>query len=191
MKELFISYVIPTAVGLIFVLLPYKWCDWRGESTDDYGLFWRLPRRALIETLVITAVILSLLTLISMNWPYESLPRYSSLSRTLDLAMSGAGAAVIEEIFFRGWLYTIIRKRTSAAVSIVISSAIFAAAHCFVAQAPFLVAVFFPGAVMAWLRERYGNIGASTIFHACGNLWAIWFAPLVWPGSELLRELMG
>lgn len=173
------------------MLVPFKWCERRGEDPDSYGLNWRIQRRQAVECAVATALILSALTLVSINWPYEQLPRHSTLGRTIDLALSGVGAAIIEEIFFRGWIYPLIRKKLSAWAAIVITSAIFAAAHIFVAQTIFLFAVFFPGVVMTIFRERHGNIGTATVFHACGNIWAIWFAPLVWPGSESLRSMIG
>jgi membrane protease YdiL (CAAX protease family) len=112
-----------------------------------------------------------------MNWPDEVLPRHSSASRTLNLAVSGVSAAIIEEIFFRGWVQPLFRKKFGAVASITFTSAIFASAHVFVARAPFICAVFFPGAVMGCLRERHGNIATSTLFHAFGNIWAIWFVP--------------
>jgi membrane protease YdiL (CAAX protease family) len=37
---------------------------------------------------------------------------------------------------------------------------------------------------MGFLRERHGNISTSTIFHASGNLWAIWFLPYHFPAAE-------
>jgi membrane protease YdiL (CAAX protease family) len=116
-----------------------------------------------------------------MNWPAENLPRRSSLSRTVSFAVNGVSAAVIEEIFFRGWVQPLFRKKFGSILSIGFTSAIFAASHVFVASAPFMAAVFFPGAVMGFLRERHGNISTSTIFHVCGNLWAIWFMPAHMP----------
>jgi membrane protease YdiL (CAAX protease family) len=50
-----------------------------------------------------------------------------------------------------------------------------------VARSLFLFAVFFPGCIMGFLRERHGNIATSTLFHGIANMWAIWFAPLKWP----------
>jgi membrane protease YdiL (CAAX protease family) len=77
------------------------------------------------------------------------------------------------------------RKKFSAILSIIFTSAIFACSHVFVARAPFIFAVFFPGMIMGFLRERHGNISTSTLFHAAGNIWAIWFVPAHFP---TLRE---
>ncbi|MDR1917131.1 MAG: CPBP family intramembrane metalloprotease [Synergistaceae bacterium] len=136
------------------------------------------------ECLIITAAVLTPLTFISVNWPMESLPRSSSLWRSLNLGASGVAAAIIEEIFYRGWIQPLFRKKFSALWSIAFTSAIFAMSHIFVARTPFLFAVFVPGCIMGFLRERHGNISTSTLFHAMGNLWAIWFAPLYWPSMD-------
>jgi membrane protease YdiL (CAAX protease family) len=180
--------VIPTVVGLIFIYAPFLWCRLRHEQPESYGLSWRPDRRGLRECLIITALVLVPLTYVSLNWPLESLPRSSSLWRSLNLGASGIAAAVIEEIFYRGWIQPLFRKKFSALWSIAFTSALFALSHVFVASTPFLFAVFIPGCVMGFLRERHGNISTSTLFHAAGNLWAIWFAPLVWPSMGVILQ---
>jgi membrane protease YdiL (CAAX protease family) len=134
-------------------------------------------------------VLLSL-TFISINWPFEELPRYSSLGRTLNLGMGGVGAAVIEEIFYRGWIQQLFKKRFSVFWAVVFTSVIFALSHVFVTRTLFLIAVFFPGCLMGFLRERHGNIASSTLFHAVANVWAIWFAPLTWPTLAWIAQTL-
>jgi membrane protease YdiL (CAAX protease family) len=107
------------------------------------------------------------------------------------MAVNGVSAAVIEEIFFRGWIQPLFRKRLGTAASVVCTSVIFAAAHVFVARAAFILAVFFPGCIMGFLRERHGNISTSTLFHATANIWAIWFVPGYFPTLEGLMKLVG
>lgn len=184
-----LKYVAPLAAGLAFVFVPFAWCRWRGERPEAYGLTWTLRPRAAIECALVTAFVLGGLTFVAMRWPFESLPRHSEVWRTIDLIISGVSAAVIEEVFFRGWIYPLLRKKLHFIISIAITSAIFASAHVFVASTPFMLAVFFPGCIMAALRERHGNIATPTIFHAVSNIWAVWFAPLVWPPVERLHEI--
>lgn len=180
--------IIPTIAGLVLVYTPFVWCRRRNETPESYGLSWKLGRRSLSECLAVTAVVLIPLTVVAMNWPAESLPRHSTLARTLNLAAGGLAAAIIEEIFYRGWVQPLFRKRFSALLSVIFTSIIFALSHIFVAQTPFLFAVFFPGCVMGFLRERHGNIATSTLFHGLANLWAIWFAPLRWPSWDWVMQ---
>lgn len=182
------SFIIPALAGLAFVCIPYQWCRRRGERPESYGIDWTLPHRHLVECAIVTAAFLLPLTFVSINWPFEELPRHSGLWRTLNIGLSGLGAAVIEEIFFRGWIYPLFRKKFGTITSIIATSVIFALAHIFVAQTPFLFAVFIPGCVMGALRARHGNIATSTLFHAAGNIWAIWLAPLTWPSLDWIVQ---
>lgn len=182
--------IIPTLVGMVFLYTPFLWCRYRHENPDLYGLSWRFDRRKTIECLLVTAIVLTPLTIISLHWPLEELPRHSTLGRTLNLVAAGLAAAIIEEVFYRGWVQPLLRRKLPAFWAIVVSSAIFAASHVFVARLPFLFAVFVPGCVMGFLRERHGNISTSTLFHFLGNMWAIWFAPLVWPNWPEIKQLL-
>jgi membrane protease YdiL (CAAX protease family) len=177
--------IFPALAGMAFVAAPFLWCRRQGEDPESYGLSWKFRRRDVVECAVITTLTLIALTCVAMNWPGEKLPRHSSFSRAANMALNGVSAAIIEEIFFRGWIQSLFRKKFGAAASIASTSAIFASAHVFVASPPFIAAVFFPGCLMGFLRERHGNIFTSTLFHATANLWAIWFVPRYFP---TLRE---
>lgn len=185
-----LKLVIPTLVGVALMLIPFQWCTYKKEDPETYGLSWRFKKRALVECLVVTACVLIPLTYVSVNWPYEELPRSSGFLRTIDIASAGLAAAFIEEVFFRGWIHPLLRKRISALPTIVITSALFACSHIFVARTPFLIAVFFPGCIMGFLRERHGNISTSTLFHGLSNIWAVWFAPLVWPKFDTILPIL-
>ena len=85
--------ILPTLVGAALVLIPFRWCAYRKEDPVTYGLSWRFEKRALFECLFITACVLIPLTYVSINWPYEELPRSSSFFRTVDIASAGLAAA--------------------------------------------------------------------------------------------------
>ena len=134
-------------------------------------------KRAIAQTLIITAFTLSMLTAVALVWPWDDLPHRRPFGLVLKLIISGLAAAVAEEIFFRGWMQPMLRKRYSAAVSIVAVNLVFAPLHLIAAPYFISLLTFFPGLIMGWLRERYGNILPSIIFHFLGNVWAIWFFP--------------
>lgn len=182
--------IIPTAIGMILLYTPFAWCRYRNEDQLAYGLSWRFDKKGLIEGLIITFAVLGFLTLVAMRWPLEHLPRHRTLWSALNLACAGLAAAIIEEVFYRGWIQPLLRKKLRASWAILITGAIFAASHVFVARMPFLIAVFFPGCIMGFLRERHGNISTSTMFHFLGNLWAIWFAPLTWPAADQIGSFL-
>ena len=134
-------------------------------------------KKAIAQTLIITAFTLSMLTAVALVWPWDDLPHRRPFDLVLKLLISGLAAAVAEEIFFRGWMQPMLRKRYSAAVSIVAVNLVFAPLHLIAAPYFISLLTFFPGLIMGWLRERYGNILPSIIFHFLGNVWAIWFFP--------------
>ena len=134
-------------------------------------------KRAIAQTLIITAFTLSMLTAVALVWPWDDLPHRRPFDLVLKLLISGLAAAVAEEIFFRGWMQPMLRKRYSAAVSIVAVNLVFAPLHLIAAPYFISLLTFFPGLIMGWLRERYGNILPSIIFHFLGNVWSIWFFP--------------
>ncbi|MBP8684719.1 MAG: CPBP family intramembrane metalloprotease [Synergistaceae bacterium] len=147
----------------------------RAEDVSPFRVVF--DKRAILQTLVITAFTLLLLTAVALVWPWDDLPHRRPFDIVLKLMISGFAAAVAEEIFFRGWMQPALRRRYSAAVSIVAVNLVFAPLHLI--AAPYLISLltFFPGLIMGWLRERYGNILPSIIFHFLGNVWAIWFFP--------------
>ena len=134
-------------------------------------------KKAIAQTLIITAFTLSMLTAVALVWPWDDLPHRRPFGLVLKLIISGLAAAVAEEIFFRGWMQPMLRKRYSAAVSIVAVNLVFAPLHLIAAPYFISLLTFFPGLIMGWLRERYGNILPSIIFHFLGNVWSIWFFP--------------
>lgn len=147
----------------------------RAEDVSPFRVVFE--KRAIFQTLVITVLILLLLTAVALVWPWDDLPHRRPFGMVLKLMISGFAAAVAEEIFFRGWMQPALRRRYSAAVSIVAVNLVFAPLHLI--AAPYLISLltFFPGLIMGWLREKYGNILPSIIFHFLGNVWAIWFFP--------------
>ena len=149
----------------------------RERENDDSPFKIVFERKAIVQTLVITSFVLLLLTAVALAWPWEDLPHRRPFGVALKLIISGLAAAVVEEIFFRGWMQPMLRRKYSVVVSIVAVNLVFAPLHLI--AAPYLISLltFFPGLIMGWLRERYGNILPSIIFHFLGNVWAIWFFP--------------
>jgi membrane protease YdiL (CAAX protease family) len=76
-------------------------------------------------------------------------------------------AAIGEELLFRGAVYSWLRGRTPAAVSIVISAALFALIHGFPAVLPLTFAI---GVGLGWIRERFSSTVPTMIAHALHNV---------------------
>jgi hypothetical protein len=73
---------------------------------------------------------------------------------------------IVEELFFRGMIYPLLRYRWGAGVAISVSAAIFAAFHFVPLLMP---ALFFVGLILGYLRERSGSVLPGVLLHAMQN----------------------
>lgn len=85
----------------------------------------------------------------------------------LAVAVAVIVGPVIEEIFFRGFLYPAFRRVFGVWPAIIISSAIFGIFH---ANVWLMVPISLMGGVMAYLYEKEGSLAAPIAFHALNNL---------------------
>jgi membrane protease YdiL (CAAX protease family) len=105
------------------------------------------------------------------------------------LLVSIAAAPLSEEIAFRGYAMSIIRRRFSPTTALVITSAIFAAAHLTQGlYAPKLIVYFLAGLAFGYIALRTGSLLPAMVAHSCADLT---FFTLVWShdaGRRLLSE---
>jgi membrane protease YdiL (CAAX protease family) len=88
--------------------------------------------------------------------------------------------AAAEEVFFRGYVLSNILRLTRSIqkigglkptlLSIIISAAIFAAAHTLVQGELYSVLTFLPGLVLGWLFVRTRSLAAPILFHGLANV---------------------
>jgi membrane protease YdiL (CAAX protease family) len=97
--------------------------------------------------------------------------------------------AVVEEIFFRGYMQNNILKTASTItqerrrllqwISIIISAACFAAAHVVIQGEIISVLTFLPGLVLGWLFVRTRSLLAPILFHGLANVFYLFMAAMV------------
>jgi len=168
----------PLLAVAVMLYGPYLWAMARGEPLGVYGLEFKPRKRALLEAAIAAILTLVPLTVVVyLGWPDRTWPRELPFSVVLAFASSGLVAAVSEEVFFRGWVQTLLSRILHPALAIVAASAFFALSHLVFRSDPFYLLTFFPGLVMGWLRLRHGDIAPAILYHLLGNLWAIWFFP--------------
>jgi len=154
------------------------WARARKEPTSAYGLSFRPSRRALYEASAVALLTLALLTaVVFLGWPGQTWPRSLPLPVAAAFAASGLVAAVSEEVFFRGWVQTLLVRAFHPALAVAGASGLFALSHLVFRSDPFYLLTFFPGLVMGWLRLKHGDVAPAVLYHFLGNLWAIWFFP--------------
>ncbi len=84
----------------------------------------------------------------------------------LTVALACVVGPVVEEIFFRGVLFTALRKRTSRLVAMAISGSAFAAAHT---NPVGFLPILLLGGLLADCYERTGSLWASIVVHIFHN----------------------
>lgn len=169
--------LLSLCAGAFLLYMPYLWCRYKKEDPCSYGLCWKISVTDIVQTLGVSALILSVLTLAALNWPWDKLPRTRSFGEAAELIASGFAAAVIEETFFRGWLQPMLERKIGPWRAIVVTNLIFAPLHLIAAPRLVSLLTFFPGLVMGWLKYRYKNLTPPALFHFIGNIWAVWFFP--------------
>jgi len=90
-----------------------------------------------------------------------------------------AAVALPEEVFFRGYLLTLLHRvwpgKQRAWVgaygpAVLLSSALFALAHALPQWQPLRLTVFFPALLFAYLRVRTGSVTAAIVLHGLANV---------------------
>lgn len=83
---------------------------------------------------------------------------------------------LVEELFFRGVLHHLLRRRFNSALTIVIGAAVFAVVHFI----PMLIpGLFVAGLCLGYLREQSGSIWPGALFHMLQNTLALLAMALV------------
>jgi uncharacterized protein len=122
----------------------------------------------------------------------KSLPvdkMFSDTSGAYFMALFGVTLApLLEELFFRGMLYPLIRRAWGVAVGVVITSGAFASIHGMqlgFAWGP-LLSIFVVGVVFTLVRERADSVAASFLMH-CGYNFTLFM--VLWFASDHFRHL--
>lgn len=84
------------------------------------------------------------------------------------LALATLFAPITEELLFRGWIYTSLRRTIGARWGILVSALLFALAH-WESTHLYALAVFPVGLALGYIRERTDSVAASITFHALYN----------------------
>jgi membrane protease YdiL (CAAX protease family) len=144
----------------------------------------RATLRALGWTLAAAAVLLPPFAVGYVYWfapaqGYEFTLGPAPISEVLTQVLA---VALPEEMFYRGYLQTELSRRwppvsqgpfRGLGLALLVSSAVFAIGHLVTVPHPARLAVFFPSLAFGWLRHQTGGIGASVLFHALCNLFAL------------------
>lgn len=116
---------------------------------------------------IITTVVISFIP-----WPQEWMDSYIQNSSAIDGSLMAwltavFTAPILEEIIFRGLIYTRLKKGFPVAAAAVITSVIFAIAHGTII---WMIYTFIFSLVLIWIFEKFQSLTASIILHMFYNL---------------------
>lgn len=174
-------FVLGIAIYVVVLLAVYLFAvrgnpnGWQalGLCSFNQGWFLALPLLAMVQ-LIGMGVINTLLVMPFLGGDFEN-PQIEAITgggslsqRDLVLLMLliAVVAPIAEELFFRGMLYPVLRRRWSASIAIGVNGLLFALIHVIPVILPGL---FFVGIVLAWVRERSGSLWPCILLHALQN----------------------
>ena len=169
------------ATPLVFIYLPLGITILRKRNLDSLGLVWGDWKRAVALVGAVTAVCiplyLAMVYFISRLQGFALAPAFH-WSMLSVLIWHLFGAAIPEELFFRGYMQPLAESRFSSKIKVlgaeigwgvVLTAALFALIHLAAEPSPQRLATFFPGLIFGWLRAKTGSILAPTLFHFLAN----------------------
>ncbi len=107
-----------------------------------------------------------------LEWGRGLLEEFAQIHPVVLLLALAVAPAIVEEFFFRGYLFHAFRQRGSAGRAIVYSALLFGLFHVVVADAlaiERLVPSTLLGLVLGWVCERTKSVAPGMLLHACHN----------------------
>jgi membrane protease YdiL (CAAX protease family) len=175
-------FVIPTQVVAYILVVGFMafLASVRHGQGLSQAVHWKVPSKNLAFIALGGGAVLGLSSELASNllerWTPKSLPIeqfFRSPGSGYLLAAFGVLAApLVEELFFRGFVYPAVARWTGSAASIIITGGAFAALHgaqLAYAWAPLMV-LFAVGVVLTVVRARTGSVATCVFVHMGYNL---------------------
>ena len=178
--SVFSQYYLPVLIGadVLLLLLYFSFYTLRGKH---FGQVISLSKMPIAPAAVIFAggaafqVIVSVtISFLSQYLPVveeygvESSRAFSLFGDNflLQLFYIAVAAPILEEVVFRGLIYTRLRRAMPVPAALILSSLLFGVAHGNLVQ---FVYATLSGLLLGWLFEKYHSIWASVLFHMAFN----------------------
>lgn len=172
-----------TLAVLAMFWLPLAALHFTRRDFEAFGFSWAGWRRAVTTGLVCAALVLPLFAL--SYWLMWGVVGGREIAWRMDgaliwqIAIQPLVVALPEEIFFRGYVQTLLAQALPGrsrrwlgthGVAIVLTAALFAVAHVLPGGSAMRLAVFFPGLLFGVLRATTGSIIAPWVVHSLANV---------------------
>jgi membrane protease YdiL (CAAX protease family) len=175
-------FVIPTQVAAYLMVVGFMaFIVWvRHGQTLPKAIQWNMPSERLFVAALGIGAVLGLCSefasVLLQRWTPKSLPIDEYFRNpSAGYLLAGFGilvAPLVEELFFRGFVYPAVARWTGSVSSVVITAAAFAALHggqLAYAWAPLLV-LFGIGTALTIIRAKTGSVATCVVVHMGYNL---------------------
>ncbi len=172
-------------IAVLFLYVPVIFLFIKKQQPAFYGISKKGLLKSIARALLLSFLIFPLYAIgfyIYMRHFYgiktlsfSILPMHILIFALNDLLM----VAIPEEVFYRGYLQSELRQCDKKKVNVfgarigfsfLMVNVLFAAGHLIVIQDISRLAMFFPGLVFSWLREKDDNISGAVLFHWLSNV---------------------
>lgn len=169
LTRFFVELSVSIALAILLVFIAKKF--------DDIRLQVNFFNKSIIYSTTFTFLVFTFtLSLLSLRNHLSLLPGTdtSTYIQTIFFALYVGVRGCLEEVFYRGVLFSIVKKSCSVVATIFITSILFAFAHTYVFNffSFYGLNMFCMGLLYASVRMVYNNVGAAVIFHFIWNVCA-------------------
>jgi membrane protease YdiL (CAAX protease family) len=176
-----------TGILLIYVPVAVLWK--RRERIDFFESSWGQLLKSLGWVLLVSAIVFPLIELGNryfQDWAFHRHyvgGHYKGLAKAFLFHFLLVG--IPEEFFYRGYMQTQLNRiwgrpwrllGVAVGKALPITAFLFALSHSMIQLQWWHFAIFFPGLLFGWFRERTGAITAGALFHALCNVYSFWVA---------------
>ena len=184
------SQVVAYPVVVAFIILLVRS---RTQEPFLQAIRWNWPLHGATAYFVLGVILAFAVQLLSRALPIpKSLPIdkffYSATSAYLMAVFGTTLAPLLEELFFRGLLYPLLRRSLKVVWAVAITAAVFAAIHG--AQLGYawgpIFSIFIVGVALTLVRERTDSVAASFLTH-CGYNSSLFV--VLWLASDHFQHL--
>ena len=177
--QLFVSYLSPLLTIALLITITKK-PDW--QSRFHFWAIKQINRKIFIKWLLFSCIFIVLLEMpkFLLDMPNELfMLELQASANTLTMQMLiliafSLIAPIMEELIFRGWLYSTLANTKLNKISVILLSAIiFSSIHLQYENLITFINIFFIGLFFAVMRYKTENIAYSMIFHFLFNFTVI------------------
>lgn len=158
--------------GLYLIALKPKRLSWHDVGLNRFPLkYWGPIAGWMVVSIIVSILLVLVMDLIGVGVENSKTESIQSHMTPLNFMIAFMSASIIspiyEEIFYRGFLYRLLRSKRGIATGMLVSSFIFMIVH--IPTYNVLPVTFASGLIFSWTYEKTGSVMPAIIIHGTFN----------------------